>query len=146
MRIYQITPECLGNDYDGAGKAWAAIVGGQVTALRYMGKCPTDWDAKPAWIAAIEAHATGLDSHLLPTCRGSKALTAMAAAAHDCDDCPRPKNRQQYRPTELLTMARAALAAAHDAAFAKYRERCHAELGQLGDVVSGMCSATEFVA
>ena len=146
MRVYQITHECLIRDYHGAGRAWAAVADGVVVALRYMGDSPGCWADKPAWVAAVEQHATGLDAGLLPTCRGSKALAAMAEAAAACDDCPKPSRRPRYRPTELLSMARAALTAAHGAAFSKHRERCRTELGQFGDVVSGMCSATEFVA
>ena len=140
----QLTQECLDRDYRGAGKAWAAVQNGQVVALRYMDHRP-EWPDKPAWVAAIQEHATGLDERCLPVCRGNQALAKMAAAAQACADCPRPKDGERYRPTELLTMARAALAAAQEVSFTVHRKRCREELARHGEVVSGMCSCTEFI-
>ena len=144
MTLYQV-PKDL-KDYHGCGKAWAAIKDGQVVALRYMGDCPRDWPDKPAWIAAVEQAADGLDESFLPTAGSSKALTAIAQAASACEDCPAPPRRERYRPAELLSMARAALAAADTANFAAYRRKCREELAKLGEVVSGECSCFEFMA
>lgn len=144
MTIYQIPSDL--RDYHGCGKAWAAVSpSGEILAIRYMGDHFLDWPAMPAWIAAVKRHATGLDECCLPTCRSSKALAIMAAAAQACDDCPKPPRRERYRPTELLTMARAAMTAADSASFSAYRERCRAELADLGEVISGMCSCYHFI-
>ncbi len=146
MRVYQISDECKDRDYTGCGKAWGAIVSDQVVALRYMGQASIDDWCKPAWIIAVERTATGLDASLLPTCRGSKDLAKLAEAAAACDDCPTPPHRDRYRPTELLSIARAAIIAAHGAIFASYREQCRAELAKIGALKSGMCSCYEFCA
>lgn len=143
MQTYEIARELV--DYRGAGKAWAAVADGRVVALRYMDAAPLDWPDKPAWVAAVEQTAAGLDESLLPVAHGSQTLARVAQAAQACEDCPTPPRRSRYRPAELLTMARAALAAAHQAAFAAHRTRCREELSLLGEVRSGLCSCYEFV-
>ncbi len=145
MRVIDISSECLERDYHGCGKAWGALRDGVVVAIRYMDHA-ADWPTEPAWVRAVREHATGLGGSLLPTCHGSHKLAAMAAAAQACDDCPRPPKRDRYRPAELLTMARAAMAAVQSASFARYREQCRAELAAIGEVVSGECSCTKFCA
>lgn len=82
MRVYQITHECLIRDYHGAGRAWAAVADGVVVATSFTpGDSPGCWADKPAWVAAVEQHATDIDAGLLPTCRGSEAAAAMAELA-----------------------------------------------------------------
>ena len=146
MTIYKIPTDL--SDYHGAGKAWAAIAGDHVLALRYMGEHPIpgcgDYDV-PAWVRAVTETATGLDASNLPTCHGSHALAAVAAAAQACDDCPTPPRRDRYRPSELLTMARATLVALDGDSFTAYRDRCRAELAKFGDVESGVASCYEFI-
>lgn len=115
------------------------------TALRYMGDHAPDQSGLPAWVRAVKANAEGLDSRLLPTAWSSRGLSKLAAAASACPDCPKPPRRARYRPSELLQMARAALAANDRASFAAHRARCRADLAAIGDfVVSGHCSCTEF--
>lgn len=82
--------------YRGCGRAWAAIAGGKVVALRYMGAMP------------------------LPTLAdlGRKRMTKRA--------------RIELRDLETRQ-------------FGEYRAKCRAELAQSGEVVSGMCSGTEFL-
>jgi len=79
---------------------------------------------------------------MLPTAWSSHGLAKLARAARACDDCPKPR-RADYRPSELLAMARTALEAASHDAFAIYRAKCRAELAKLGTVVSGMASCYE---
>ena len=147
MTHYTITKECLATEYHGAGKAWAAVRDGQVVALRYMGDHPIPGHGDytvPDWIRGILDAAEGLDDHFLPITHSSKGLTKLASAASACDDCPVPPRRERYRPSELLTMARAALATLDSASFARYRQRCRDELAKLGDLISGTCSCTKF--
>lgn len=144
MLVIDLTAECLDREYHGCGKAWAAVKNGKIVALRYMGEFAADRSGLPAWIRAVCNSATGLDDHMLPTARSSKALAAIAVAASACDDCPTPPRRARYRPAELLTMARAAIAAWDSASFGVYREKCRAELAEIGTIVSGTCSCTQF--
>ena len=147
MHVYCLTAECLEKDYHGCGKAWAAVKNGVVVALRYMGEDHTgDWpqSAVPAWAEAVRRAAQGSDNHGLPTSWSSRNLAALAKAAEACGDCPKPPRRTRYRPTELLTMARAVLLATESASFGVYRQRCRAGLAELGEVISGMCSCTKF--
>jgi hypothetical protein len=148
MNVLDLTAECLDRDYHGCGKAWAAVKEDQVVALRYMGEDHTgNWPTEPelpAWVKAVRRAAMGSDTRGLPTSWASRNLAKLAAAAEAAGDCPRPPRRPRYRPTELLTMARAAILAVDGAQFGAYRERCRAELGQIGEVVSGMCSCTKF--
>jgi hypothetical protein len=145
----KLSAQCLERDYHGAGKAWAAIRDGEVVALRYMGDHPIaghgDYEV-PDWVRAVMQASTGLDDSFLPVCRGSQALAALASAAQACADCPVPQRRERYRPAELLTMARAALAALDAAAFEAYRAKCRTELAELGEVRSGVAGGHEFAA
>jgi hypothetical protein len=145
-----ISPACLDRDYDGCGRAWAAVQDGQVIALRYMGHHRLLGPNRqaldlPAWVTTIRDAADGCDNHMLPTAHSSRGLSRLAAAASACDDCPRPPRRARVRPTELLAMARAAIVAADEAEFLRYRAACRAELAALGQLVSGMASCCEFV-
>lgn len=154
---FEITSECLTNDYHGYGKAWAAIKDGKVIALTYMsqGTYPMsdprrNWGGKteralPAWIRAVRNNAEGLDDQTLPTAWSSHGLNKLAIAASACSDCPKRPRDGDYRPRELLTMARAAIIAACAADFAAWRLHARTELAELGMVMSGMCSCTEFV-
>jgi len=145
MTILDLTSEVLDKDYHGCGKVWAAVRDGKVVALRYMEDHPGDYRAKlPEWVKAVEKAANGCDNHMLPTSHGSKNLAAIAAAAQACEDCPKPPKKERYRPTELLAMARACLIAFDGDSFINYRAKCREELSKLGDVVSGMCSCTQF--
>jgi hypothetical protein len=149
MATYQINKPVLDRDYTGCGKAWAAISStGEVLAIRYMDSLDYRHGCEflPKWIQAVDKSRDGLDESLLPTIHSSKSFAAMAQAAEAAGDCPSKPRGGRYRPNELLTMARAALAAANKAAFLKYREETKAELAKLGHVVSGTCSCTEFVA
>lgn len=145
LATLKIEQTCMDRDYHGCGRAWAAVVGGQVVAIRYMGDHVADDTALPAWVRAVRDNAEGLDSHLLPTAWSSNGLSKLAGAAEAAGDCPRTPRGKRYRPKELLTMARAALAAVDTSSFASHRERSRAELAQIGEVVSGMCSCCEFV-
>jgi hypothetical protein len=148
-RTYKLSETVLNRDYHGCGKAWAAIKNGEVIAIRYMGDdlyIRSGCENLLAWIKAVDKNCEGLDSHFLPTVHSSKGLSKMAQAAESAGDCPQKPRGGRYRPKELLTMARAALTAAKGAAFAKHRETARAELALLGNVISGMCSCTEFVA
>jgi len=145
IATYDIPPGILARDYHGAGKAWAAVRDGKVIALRYMGEHRPEIGTLPAWVREVRTHAEGLDNHMLPTAWSSHGLSKLAQAAETAADCPRRPKGGQYRPRELLTMARAAIAAADSASFAAYRERIRKELAAMGDVVSGMCSCTQFV-
>lgn len=157
ISVFQLTSDCLTNDYHGCGKAWAAVKDGAVVALRYMsqGTYPIanprgNWGGNierglPNWIQAIRKNAEGLDNHTLPTAWSSRGLSKLSAAASACADCPKRPRGGSYRPRELLTMARAAIIAACAADFTSWREHARAELSQFGAVMSGMCSCTEFV-
>lgn len=138
-----IYANALKADYRGCGKAWTAVVNGEVVAIRYMDP-PLDRSALPAWIRAVKDNAEGLDYRMLPTAWSSRGLSKLAAAASGAGDCPVKPKGGNYRPKELLTMARAAIMAWDSASFAAHRERCRAELAAIGEVVSGTCSCTEF--
>jgi hypothetical protein len=142
--VYLISKGVLDRDYRGCGKAWAAVKDGEIVALRYMGADRTPYDV-PAWVKAVQADCEGIDERCLPDAWSSHGLAKLAAAAAACPDCPTPPRRARYRPKELLSMARAVLAAADETNFTDYRTRCRAELAAMGTVVSGMCSCTEFV-
>jgi hypothetical protein len=45
----------------------------------------------------------------------------------------------------MTAKARRELKALESERFGEYRAKCRAELAQIGEVVSGMCSATEFL-
>jgi hypothetical protein len=141
----QISQEALDRDYHGCGKAWVAVKDGQVVAIRYMNGNTAQWEMMPDWVRAVLDTANGRDANMLPTSQGSKNLTEIAEAALECDDCPKPLYADRYRPTELLAMARAALSIANSALFMAYRAKCRIELAEIGEVISGMCTATEFV-
>lgn len=138
-----IPQDVLDRDYKGCGRAWAAYKDGRIVALRYMAQ----GNELPltGWLKAVLDSAGGLDYHMLPVANSSKALSALAKAASACSDCPTPPRKDRYRPTELLSMARAAIAALDAENFTKHRQTCRAELAKLGDVISGMCSTHEFV-
>lgn len=146
MAIHKISESC--SDYHGCGKAWAAIVDGEVVALRYMGDHPLpgygDYEV-PNWVRAVLDNVNGLDERYLPVCRGSKALSKVAQAAEACDDCPKPPRRERYRPSELVRMAREVLIELDQSAFTAYRAKCRDELGKRGVVKSGMASCYEFI-
>lgn len=157
ISVFQLTSDCLTNDYRGCGKAWAAVKDGKVVAIRYMsqGTYPVadprrNWGgiverALPDWIKAVRNNAEGLDNHMLPTAWSSRGLSKLSAAASACADCPKRPRGGSYRPRELLTMARAAIIAASDTDFVAWRAHARDELSQFGTVMSGMCSCTEFV-
>lgn len=144
LQAIKINEEVLVHEYHGCGKAWVAVKGGEVVAIRYMGEGRAPLNL-PAWVQAIRKNATGLDSSMLPTVYGSGPLSKIAAAAAATSDCPIKPKGGRYRPTELLLMARAVILAADGAAFDAYRAKCRGELAMLGEVVSGICSCTEFV-
>lgn len=148
VEVLKISKACLDSQYRGAGKAWAAVKNGEVVAVRYMDEVPLPGFGTtplPGWVKAVNSNAEGRDHHWLPTAWSSKALSKMAGACEAAGDCPTKPRGGRYRPKELLTMARAALAAIRSAEFAAYRLKCRDELAELGEVVSGMCSCTEFV-
>ena len=145
MKVYDLTPKCLERDYHGCGKAWAAIDDkDRVVALRYMDSHWIDFKDLPKWIRALRKAAKSQDSRGLPTAHSSAAYALLANAAQECSDCPIPPRKERYRPSELLQMARAALAQVDAEQFAKYRQKSRDEMARLGRVVSGMCSCTKF--
>ncbi len=144
MTHYTITPACIEADYHGAGRAWAAVEGDRVVALRYMRDRPIDDSELPGWITTVIVAADGLDSHGLPVIQSRAGFAAMAGDLAARPDCPKPPRRDRYRPAELLKLARVELATRDSVAFVKYRDRCRDELAELGNVVSGMCSCAAF--
>lgn len=141
MQVYDLQP--VSDQYQGCGKAWAAIVDGRVVAIRYMEDMSPRTTKRPDWVEAIDCNAEGLDDYCLPTAWSSYGLAKLARAAEACTDCPTPPRRSRYRPSELLAMARDVLAEIDHADFGVYRNKCRAELGKLGEVVSGMASCYE---
>lgn len=142
--VLEIPKDVLDRDYHGCGKAWAAVKNGKIAAIRYMGDHTPDFNGLPEWVRAIQGNAEGLDHSMLPTAWSGRGLSRLAAAAQAAGDCPTPPKRDRYRPKELLTIARAAIGAVRHASFSEYRKEKRAELAAIGEVVSGMCSCTEF--
>tara|TARA_Y100000310_G_scaffold307482_1_gene349603 strand:- start:4268 stop:4795 length:528 start_codon:yes stop_codon:yes gene_type:complete len=144
--VYLIPNDVLDRDYHGAGKAWAAIAQGEVVAIRYVDNFDELVRELPEWVNAANDNAEGRQFNMLPTAWSSNGLSKLATAVRATADCPKRPRGGDYKPSELLTMARAALLANSEARFASYREEMRTELAELGEVRSGMCSACEFVA
>lgn len=144
--VFHLSEDILATQYRGAGDAYAAVSGNQVVALRYYERDRLATDALPAWVSAVVDAAEGTDSKMMPTAWSSRSLAAIAKAASAVVDCPKPARRDRYRPTELLSMARAVIVEARGTANRQQKAEIEAELAQLGTVYRGMASCSEFVA
>jgi hypothetical protein len=99
----------------------------------------------PLWVQAVNTLTDGLDQQNMPTYHSARSLSRLAQALASCPDTPKPLRRANYRPSELVRKAREYIAAADAENFANYREKCRAELEQIGEVFSGMCSCWQFI-
>lgn len=136
--------------YRGAGRAWAAIKNNQVAGIRYMG----DWhelggvatmeSRLPEWVYAMYTQSLPMSEHDLqftsPKKRGELKKAAIAAG-HPAQG-PRGGH---ITATSIIREAMRIAQEAEKAAFAEWREKCRAELSELGEVVGGMCSCHQFV-
>lgn len=143
--VYQIQGSHADSQYEGCGRAWAAIKDGQVVAIRYMHKCNerAAVDALPAWVKAVDP--CGLDAvyrrNRPPAAVLGRCKRAAIAAGH-----PETGPRGGYIPaTRIVNEAMAFWRAADRADFGTYRAKVRAELETMGEVTSGMLSCWEFL-
>lgn len=145
MKIYPLG-EKAEKEYNGCGKAWAAICNKEVVAIRYM-SFAIDPSEAPAWVKAVlNAYCSICEpwcniNFISPTDLG-KIKKAAINAGH-------PEYGPRGGHIKASVIARDALKILREIEkkqFGKFRERNKTELAKMGNVVSGMCSSREFIA
>jgi len=145
MKNFTLSEEILDRDYRGDGEAWAAIDDeGEVAGIRHMDDWRYSSVGLPKWVEVVMRVSDGLDCDLLPTSTCSKNLHAIADEVAGLADCPKGPRGGIFPPSVLVYKAREIIHAARTEAFLTHRQKCRAELSELGRVCSGICNRGQF--
>jgi len=146
MYAFNIYNSPANETYKGAGHAWAAIKGGRVIALEYMGEFSFDRSQLPAWILAVLEVEPGLRDHdfkvkYIPPL----ILSKIRRTAIDNGHAEKGPRGGIIKPSDIAKEAQNIINVMEHEQFGEFRKTCRARLSKLGFVVSGMCSCGEFI-
>jgi len=146
MKVFDIQKTSAENDYAGCGKAWAAIQGEEIIAIRYMNKFAFNPSQAPQWVQAVfDAYSTINDANYTIESISPNHLSKIKKAAIESGFNQYGPRGGDIKASSIAQEAREILQHLERAQFEEYRDLNKKELGKLGEVISGTCSALQFV-
>ena len=123
------------------GRAWAAIKNGQAVAVRYMGDWPEP--SLPAWVHAMRANGLPRTEYELEH-KSGQAIAELKKVAVDAGHHAQGPRGGNIKPTDIIRQAMRIVSEAERDAFQQWREKCRAELAEVGTVQGGWCDIAGF--